>query len=78
MPSTIRAAKVWLRVLLPSTTVTVVPLTATSSWYTLSAFTPPGTAPWTSTTQACGVRCPITNLFVATSIPANLKSLGEK
>src|SRR5690242_6207054 len=58
-------------------TETVSPLTITPIWYQVLLAIPPCTEPCASYTQPLAVRCPSTALFVAASMPANLKSVGE-
>ncbi len=78
-PSSIRGANVCVKAALPSSsTVTVVPLTATSIEYQVLYFTPPDTDACTSTIQPAAVRRPMTSLLVDWSTPANLKSVGVK
>ena len=50
----------------------------TFNWYSVPAFTPPGTAPCASYHHPFASRWPITILLVDWSMPANLKSKGPK
>lgn len=64
-PSRTRGAKVWLNADLPlSSTVTVVPFTATSMLYQVLYFTPPVTGACTSTFHPEAFLVPITSLLV--------------